>query len=149
MPKPLAHTARTATSCSSCVMRTHCVPSGLRSEDMIEIDQIVTSRRRIKRGEHLYRAGDPFTGIFAFRTGFFKSYVESEDGRTHVTSFQMAGDVCGLDGIEEDRYTQNVVALEDGEVCTITYAQVESVSSRIPGFQRYLYRVMLRGDVPV
>src|SRR5436190_19025930 len=82
-------------ACSSCGMRSQCVPSGMRNEDLAEIDQVVTSRRRVKRGEHVHRAGDPFVGIFAFRTGFFKSYVESEDGRTHVTSFQMAGDVSG------------------------------------------------------
>src|ERR1044071_8329569 len=118
--RPVAHPPRASVSCSTCAMRLRCVPAGMRHEDLTEIDQIVTSRKRIKRGEHLYRAGDPFTGIFAFRTGFFKSYVESEDGRTHITSFQMAGDVCGLDGIEGDRYTQNVIALEDGEVCTIS-----------------------------
>src|SRR4051812_48236029 len=89
VPRSSPQLSRATLACSNCGMRSQCVPSGMRNEDMSEIDQMVTPRRRIRRGEHVYRAGDPFIGIFAFRTGFFKSYAESEDGRTHVTSFEM------------------------------------------------------------
>ena len=141
---PVLPLPRCAPTCHACGMRNLCLPEGTRTEDYPEIERMVTSRRRIKRGEHVYRAGDPFTALYAFRTGFFKSYVESEDGRTHITSFQMPGDVSGLDGIDTERHTQSLVALEDGEVCLIAYNQLESIGTRVAGFQHHLNRMMSR-----
>jgi CRP/FNR family transcriptional regulator len=135
---------RVPTACSSCGLRELCLPCGLVKEDLTRVDELVYSRRRVKRGEHLYRAGDPFHALYAFRTGFFKSYIQTADGRTHVTGFQMAGDVVGLDGIESGQHKLDVVALEDGEVCVIPYAELEALASRTPALQKHLHRLMSR-----
>jgi CRP/FNR family transcriptional regulator len=143
-PQPVSHLPKSATACSTCALRSLCMPGDMRGEDAADIDGMVTSRRRVKRGEHVYRAGDPFVALYAVRTGFFKSYVESEDGRTQITSFQMPGEISGLDGIETDHHTVNLVALEDGDICVITYSQLESISARVSGFMRHIHRVMSR-----
>jgi CRP/FNR family transcriptional regulator len=135
---------RVPTACSSCGLRELCLPCGLVKEDLSRVDELVYSRRRVRRGEHLYRAGDAFHALFAFRTGFFKSYVQTPDGRTHVTGFQMAGDVVGLDGIESGQHSLDVVALEDGEVCVIPYAELEALAARTPALQKHLHRLMSR-----
>ena len=143
-----ARSARVAlhcpTVCSTCNFRELCLPCGLRNTDIAEMDGLIYSRERVKRGEHVYRAGDPFKSLFAFRSGFYKSYVISEDGRVQVTGFQMAGDIMGLDGIECDRHIQGVVALDDGEVCTIPYARLMDLACRVPELQRAVQRMMGR-----
>jgi CRP/FNR family transcriptional regulator len=136
--------ARVPTTCSGCGLRELCLPCGLVKEDLSRVDELIYSRRRLRRGEHLYRAGDAFHALHAFRTGFFKSYVQSSDGRSHVTGFQMAGDVVGLDGIESGRHSLDVVALEDGEVCVIPYAELEALAARMPALQKHLHRLMSR-----
>ena len=87
------------TACSNCNLRELCLPFGLSLEELTRLDDLVSTRRRIKRGDHLYRAGEAFDAIYAIRSGFFKTDVLLEDGRDQVTGFQMAGELLGLDGI--------------------------------------------------
>src|SRR5512134_2328384 len=140
----VGNVARVSNACTSCGLRAMCLPCGLRSDDLAEVDGVVYSRRRVMRGESLYRTADPFHALYAIRTGFFKSYLLADDGRTQVTGFQMPGDIVGLDGIDDDRHQQQVEALEDAEVCIMPYAQLEESASRNPVLQRRLHRMMSR-----
>ncbi|MDP1136446.1 cyclic nucleotide-binding domain-containing protein, partial [Klebsiella pneumoniae] len=80
-------------SCSNCNLRELCMPMGLDAEQMQRIDDIVATRRKVKRGGLLFRNGESFTSLYAIRTGFFKTCVATEDGRDQVTGFQMAGEI--------------------------------------------------------
>ena len=115
-------------ACSNCNLRELCMPLGLSSAEVDRIDQVVSSRRKIKRGTTLFRNGEKFTSLYAIRTGFFKTCVASEDGRDQVTGFQMAGEVMGLDGIVNDHHTCDAVALEDAEVCIMPFERIEELS---------------------
>ena len=131
-------------ACSNCSLREICLPIGLSDDDMEHIDQLVASRRSLKRGELLFRAGDRFESLFAVRTGFFKTRVSAEDGRDQVTGFQMAGELLGLDGISVDRHSCDAVALEDSQVCLIPYSRLEEVEREVPELQRQFHKVMSR-----
>jgi len=150
-PSAALHSVRTARSeprissaCSDCPLRTLCLPTGMRMEEVLEVDGLVFTRRRVRRGEHLYRTGEVFKSFYAFRSGFFKTYVDGPDGDSQTIAFPMAGDVVGLDGIETDTHRLNVVALDDGEVCVIPYAHFEALALRVPSLQRQLHKLMSR-----
>ena len=81
------------------------MPMGLNDDEMKRIDEVVATRRKIPRGETLFRNGEKFNALYAIRTGFFKTCISSEDGRDQVTGFQMAGEIIGLDGIVSDQHT--------------------------------------------
>ena len=131
-------------ACSNCNLHELCLPLGMSNEEMQQIDDLVANRRRVKRGEHLYRAGQAFDAIYAIRSGFFKTDVLMEDGRDQVTGFQMAGELLGLDGIGTEIHSCNAVALEDSEVCTIPFAHLESLSREIQNLQKHFHKVMSR-----
>jgi CRP/FNR family transcriptional regulator len=133
---------RRATSCSLCPARAICFGGNEPQNSDEGIDSIVHTRRRVFRGEHLYYAGDAFKSLYSFRSGFFKSYVDTPDGQSQVVGFPMAGDVVGLDGIASDRYERNVVALDDGEACVIPYANIQGLAARSPGIQHQLHKIM-------
>ena len=107
--------------CSNCNLREVCMPLGLTLKDMETVEELVSARRRIRRGEALYRAGDYFNNLYVVRLGFLKSTVMSSDGREQVTNFFMAGEMIGLDGISSNVYSCDVVALEDTEVCVLPF----------------------------
>ena len=140
--------ALTATSlqvaCSQCNLQELCLPVGLDELELKRLDALVGTRRKIKRGQHLYRSGDSFEAIFAIRTGFFKTDVLLEDGRDHVTGFQMAGELLGMDGISTEAHSCNAIALEDSEVCLIPFAELEQLSSEVRTLQRHFHKVMSR-----
>ncbi|MDR2164388.1 MAG: fumarate/nitrate reduction transcriptional regulator Fnr [Zoogloeaceae bacterium] len=132
------------TACSNCNLRELCLPFGLSEEELARLDELVNVRKRIKRGEHLYRAGQAFESIYAIRSGFFKTDVLLEDGRDQVTGFQMAGELLGLDGISTERHACNAVALEDSEVCHIPFSRLEKLSREIQALQHHFHKVMSR-----
>lgn len=120
------------------------MPVGLSSEQMERIDEIVATRRKIKRGSALFRNGETFTSLYAIRTGFFKTSIATEDGRDQVTGFQMAGEIIGLDGIVSDRHSCDAIALEDAEVCVMPYSSLEEVSREVTALQHHVHKVMSR-----
>jgi CRP/FNR family transcriptional regulator len=120
------------------------MPIGLEVSEMKKLDEMIEKRRQVKQGQMLYASGDPFTSLYAIRTGFFKTCVVNEDGREQVTGFQMAGEIIGLDGIVSDQHSCNAIALEDAEVCIMPFASVEDLSREIPALQRHVHRIMSR-----
>lgn len=132
------------TACSNCNLQELCLPLGLSEEEMRKLDDLVALRKRVKRGEHLYRAGQAFDSIYAIRSGFFKTDVLLEDGRDQVTGFQMTGELLGLDGISNERHSCNSVALEDSEVCVIPFNRLEGLSREIHHLQHHFHKVMSR-----
>lgn len=132
------------TACSACSLRELCLPMGLSPEEIEHIDQLVSTRKRVRRGESLYRSGDAFGSIYAIRSGFFKSSTLTEDGRDQVTGFHMPGDIMGMDGIGTEKHACNTAALEDSEVCVIPFGRLEELSASIRGLQRQIHKVMSR-----
>ena len=120
------------------------MPMGLSDGDLGKLDELVTQRRRIKRGSALFSNGDKFSALYAIRVGFFKTCVATEGGRDQVTGFQMAGEIMGLDGIVGDRHTCDAVALEDAEVCVMPYDRIEDLSRDVPALQTHVHRIMSR-----
>jgi len=99
-------------------------------------------RRRLKRGEYLYRYGAEFTALYGIHAGSFKSVLLTEDGREQVTGFHMAGEVLGLDGLGADHYNGDAIALEDGEVIEIARDALELLVRHEPLLQRELFRML-------
>jgi CRP/FNR family transcriptional regulator len=131
-------------ACSSCNLRELCLPVGLSQPQLSQLDELVASRKTVKRGEALFHAGEPFKSVYAVRTGFFKTCVSAEDGRDQVTGFQMAGELLGLDGISTDHHACDAVALEDSQVCVIPYSQLEELSREFSDLQHQFHKIMSR-----
>src|SRR6478735_1631415 len=98
-------------ACSNCNLRELCMPVGLSPSELQRIDELVATRRKVKRRETLFHNGEDFTSLYAIRTGVFKTRLASEDGREQVTGFQMAGEIIGLDGIVSGHHSCDAVAL--------------------------------------
>ncbi len=131
-------------TCSNCNVRELCLPKGLEAEDLQRIEQVAYARRRPKRGETLFRAGDPFNSLYAIRSGFFKSTSINDDGREQVTGFYMPGELLGMDGIGSGAYPSDAIALEDSEVCVLPFALIETLGREIQAVQRRLHCVLSR-----
>jgi len=143
-PTPPISASSIKVACSNCNLRELCMPMGLNEAEMQRIDDVVATRRKVARGENLFRNGEKFNALYAIRTGFFKTCISSEDGRDQVTGFQMAGEIIGLDGIVSDHHTCDAVALEDAEVCVMTFDRIEELSREISVLQRHVHKIMSR-----
>jgi CRP/FNR family transcriptional regulator len=136
--------AKFEVTCASCNLRELCLPGGLCMEDLERVENIVYARRRVKRGEALFNAGDEFKTVYAIRSGFFKTSVVDGEGREQVTGFFMGGELIGLEGIGTGTYNGAAIALEDSEVCVMPFALIEEMSREVPALQRHLHTVLAR-----
>ena len=131
-------------ACSNCNLRELCMPMGLSAQELERVDELVAVRRTVKRGTSLFHNGEKFTSLYAIRTGFFKTSVNTEDGRDQVTGFQMAGEIIGLDGIVNEQHTCDAIALEDAEVCVLPFDRIEEISREVNSLQRHVHKIMSR-----
>ena len=142
--KPMNQSQKFEVTCSSCNLRELCLPGGVCIDDLDRVEHIVYARRRVKRGEALYAAGDEFRTVYAIRSGFFKTSVVDGEGREQVTGFFMGGELLGMEGIGTGRCNGTAVALEDSEVCVMPYSLIEEMAREVPALQRHLHAVLAR-----
>jgi len=131
-------------ACANCSVLELCLPLGLDDFEVKRLDDLIVQRVRVRKGNTLYRQGDPLHALYAVRLGFFKTTLTSEDGREQVTGFQMSGEILGMDAISDDRHSCNAVALEDSEVCPLQFSQLERLSRDLPSLQHNLNKLMSR-----
>ncbi|MDM7941749.1 MAG: fumarate/nitrate reduction transcriptional regulator Fnr [Hydrogenophaga sp.] len=137
-----AHSIKVA--CSSCNLRELCLPMGLNPDEMDKLDRVISTRKRVKRGQALFNVGDKFSSLYAVRSGFFKTCVTTADGRDQVTGFQMTGEIIGMDGIVSDHHSCDAIALEDAEVCIMPFDQVEELSREFTTLQHHVHKILSR-----
>jgi CRP/FNR family transcriptional regulator len=113
--------------------------------DATGIDQgIGFTLRRVQQGAALYRAGDPFDGIYAIRSGTFKIVLRDANGSYQVLGFPIAGETLGLDGIEALQYASEAVTLEDSEVAVLPSSLLARLSGEGEELQQFVYRLLSR-----
>ncbi len=129
-------------ACVGCAQLRLCVPAGFEPEVRPLVEQLVTKRIRLHKGDTLFRAGERFTALFALRMGSCKTVLLAEDGRDQVAGYHIAGDVIGADGISTETHQCQAIALEDTEACAIPFARVEEFSRSSPQLLRNVHRLL-------
>jgi len=117
------------------------VPDQAYSERLLAL---ASGRRSVRRGAPLYRSGDRLTQLYVVHSGLFKTCLLHEDGRSQVTGFHLSGDWLGLDGIVSDSHHSDAVALEDAQVCTIDYNELEILLHDYSELRRQFQRILSR-----
>jgi CRP/FNR family transcriptional regulator, anaerobic regulatory protein len=138
---PIA-TATPANKCSTCVLGQFCLPVGLNPEEIDRIDSLVTERVRLKKGDALYRQGDTLSAVYGIKFGSLKTEYALPDGREQITGFHLPGEMLGLDGIGNNQYQSNAIALEDSEACVVKFNEFETLARQIPSLQQQFHRIL-------
>ena len=55
-------------ACSNCSLREMCLPTGLSADEIEKLDQMVYTRKRVKRGDSVYRSEEKFGSLYADQT---------------------------------------------------------------------------------
>ncbi len=131
-----------AVSCSNCRLSDLCLPIALNKAEIVQLDDIIERNRPLRKGEHLYRQGDPFRSVYAVRSGSFKSYILGTDGQSRVTGFYMPGEIMGMDGIGNRQHGTSIIALEHSSICEIPFSQLEKLSQQLHNLQSRFFAIM-------
>src|SRR5450755_67903 len=131
-------------TCPTCKLQDFCLSEGLDAEAVRQIDEFVTARSRLRKGETLFRTGDRFTSLFAIRSGSCKTVSLSEVGHDQVSGYHMPVEIIGTDGVGTDAHGCQAVALEDTEVCVLPFERLAALSRQDGRLQHNLHRLLSR-----
>jgi CRP/FNR family transcriptional regulator len=131
-------------NCKNCRLGTLCLPLALKSEDIDKLDDIVQRGKPLQKGQHLYQEGSDFSAVYAVRSGAFKAYRVTDDGREQVTGFYFPGEILGMDGISKNTHACSARALETSAVCEIPFTAMEELSTSMPSLQHHFFQLMSR-----
>jgi len=138
----LRDVSRSQAVCSMCSSRDRCLSADLDAATAKKVDELVTTRIRLRKGDTLYRAGASFTALHAIRSGSLKTVLLAEDGRDQVAGYHMQGELLGLDGIGNEVHECQAIALEDSEVCVLPFDRIEHLARDFPAFQHNVHRTL-------
>ncbi|QEM80693.1 MULTISPECIES: fumarate/nitrate reduction transcriptional regulator Fnr [Halomonas] len=130
------------TRCDSCRLSSLCLPLSLDTNDLERFDSIIRRHPPIKKGTRLIEQGDPFTSIYAVRSGSLKQTITEGSGEAQLTNFFLPSEIIGLDGISDGLYTGSVVALEMTTVCEIPFDRLDTLSQTLPELRSQLLRTI-------
>ena len=108
-------------------------------------DRLLTraQRRRIRRGEVLFRRGDAGLSLFAVLSGLIKIAADSVDGREIVLNIMGPGDVFGETAVLDGQpRTADAIALEDSELLAIQRVDMLALLDRDAAFARRLIEIL-------
>ena len=131
-------------ACPTCRLHDFCLAEGLDADCARQLNDLVTARIRMRKGDTLFRAGDRFTSLYAIRSGSCKTVSLSEDGHDQVAGYHMSGEIIGTDGIGTDLHGCEAVALEDTEVCALPFDRLEALGRQNVSFQHNVHRLLSR-----
>lgn len=140
-------TQQPSVSCAGCMLKGSCFPIAMEVPNIADFNSIVQRARPLHKGEHVHRAEQPFTTIYAVRSGAFKAYSVSENGEEQIAQFYLPGEIFGMDGLSHNRYATSVVALETGAICAIPFERLRELSARLPALQRHIFQLMSQAIV--
>jgi len=131
-----------STHCSTCMMGHVCVPVGMPSHEVAQLDDLVKERIRVEKGQPLYQHGDVLDALFGLRTGSIKTQITEASGQHQITGFYLPGEIIGLDGMMEGAHSSSAVAMEDSEVCVVRLDAIDEISHYVPSLQQQIRRLM-------
>ncbi len=118
-----------ALRCSRCGLRHLCLPAILSATEIQELEQSLSGRRSLRKGEILYRIGDPLEELTFIRSGGIK-LISSQHGREQVVGFYLPGEVLGLEALQYRVHTCRAVALEPTVVCVFPHQRFRNLCRR-------------------
>lgn len=134
-------------SCSNCGLHKICFPTGLGQADVSRLDSIVDRRPPLHKGDHLFRAGELFSSLYAVKAGVIKVYMLNDQGEEQILGFYLPGDVLGVDALSTKTHQYNAVSLDTSSVCSIPFDQLESLSLQIPALNHQVYCLMSKSVI--
>jgi CRP/FNR family transcriptional regulator len=119
-----------ALPCTDCVGRAHNICKPLGDERLAQLLSF-GGPRRWRKGETLFRAGDPMGSFFKIRHGVVAVSSAFGDGRRQIVALRVPGDCIGY--LEENgRYVFEGHALTDVEACSFDRRQYDAYAARHP-----------------
>ena len=124
--------------CNNCSVSKFCLARTLSESDIEKLDGLAQRRQPIRAEETLYQIGEHFKGLYAVRSGSFKSVAISENGASQITGFAFPGEILGFDAYNGKTHPSYAEALETSTVCYLPVEDLDKLCMSVPALQRQI-----------
>jgi CRP-like cAMP-binding protein len=107
--------------------------------DTVQSEQLGEEKhmRRLRKGEILYREGEPVNHVYCIHEGLIKLVKNPDTESEHIISIQKAAEMPGYKSfLAQDLHSETAIALQDAIVCELPGKQIEQMLKEIPAFSR-------------
>lgn len=105
-------------------------------------EQLHPKRRIVHVGDVIYRAGERFGSLYILNSGLCKIVNMAADGRDQLVSLNFRGDWLGFDGIADEHYHSDAIAMDTGEIWVVSYRSLLDASKVCPAVLHALHTAM-------
>ena len=130
--------------CEDCALDPMCQILDYNEGDNPPPEGILLRRQAVRRGETLFRAGDPFRSVFAVKSGSFKTLILLEGGRERVIGLHLPGELIGAEALSTGHYSCTARALETGSVCELRTGRLSDSGRSVEVMQRGIIELLGR-----
>ena len=128
--------------CRDCGAYKLCMSLWLKMGDASLLERVVKRKHVFKRGDVLYRMGQPMEYMYVIRGGSVKTSVSTEDGQVQVIGFHIVGELLGLNAIESRQHNCEAQATGITSVCEVSIDRFEELASADPAVQHEILKIM-------
>jgi len=129
--------------CVQCRLSGACLPSGLNTEEIVQLEAILKRKRPLMADEYLFRQEEHCTSIFVVKSGSFRSFIWDVDGEEQTIGFYLPGEWMGLDALQKSgRYHCSITALETASVCELPLKYFNNLCAKELNIQAQLLRII-------
>lgn len=125
-------------NCLDCGTRYCRLPTGLDGQELALLNTLSKRHINIKRGDYLYRQGQPAQMFYVVTAGTLKSVMLSENGDEAIVGFYFMGDMLGLESLHNHAHLTSAIGLADSQVCEINLESLLDINAKLPKLQRTL-----------
>jgi len=135
-------------SCSDCSLGNLCLPFGLNTEEMSQLEDIIESASNYDNRSTIYRTGDSFKKVYAVKSGMVETVITDANGEDHILGFYLPGELFGLDAVHPNHYLSTSVAVTSSVVCSIDFTRLSKLAATVPSLQHQLLCIMSKEMKP-
>lgn len=110
----------------------------------ISQEEYLFQHMRLRSGQILRHEGYAFEVLYIVNSGFLKKILIDEFGNEQVVGFPMVGDIIGADGLNDNSYASDVVALSDCDLIVLPLNEMNILATRYPQLEGFMYNILSR-----
>jgi len=149
-PKQIEKVWHSGLKCEQCAIRNLVLFADFDKDDFELIHRPI-NEFEMGVGDTLYSQGDASEAVFTLRSGLVKLVSYLADGSIRIVRIIKAGDVVGLEALDNKQYLHHAIILEKASFCRIPVSQIKMLEEHSPHLSKQLtarwQRVISDADV--
>ena len=129
-------------SCAACRLSQMCLPHGFSHQELGQFEEMINHKNALKKGEFLFKRGQPFKSLYAVRAGSVKVYMPTKNSGEQIVGFYMPGELIGFDAIGHGVHSWTAGTLETTSICELSYKKMLILFQQLPAFGKHFMSLM-------